>query len=71
MFIAKAVMIIRCDRQFSLIHEMLSFQRNCFLITPLTVLTQIVISITLRFLGYVHTVPDRFLLRFESCSGTM
>ena len=24
-----------------------------------------------RFLGYVHTVPDRFLLRFKSCSGTV
>ena len=22
-------------------------------------------------LGYVHTVPDRFLLRFKSCSGTV
>ena len=22
-------------------------------------------------LGYVHTIPDRFLLRFKSCSGTV
>ena len=22
-------------------------------------------------LGYVHTVADRFLLRFKSCSGTV
>ena len=26
---------------------------------------------TWRAVGYVHTVPDRFLLRFKSCSGTV
>ena len=24
-----------------------------------------------KLLGYVHTVPDRFLLRFKNCSGTV
>ena len=27
--------------------------------------------IPIPLLGYVHTVPDRFLLRFKSCSGTV
>ena len=29
------------------------------------------ISLSCSAFGYVHTVPDRFLLRFKSCSGTV
>ena len=46
-FFAKAVEIIQCDRQLSLLDQMLSFQRNVelfVLITPLNIWTQIVIQ---------------------------